>query len=105
MNTQKPKSVFRGSIGEGVAGSRRWRNQVGRGQSAVEFVLISVVVLMIMLVGVQFALIGQAALAVSQGSSALGRYASNHIPPSTGSTTSRCSIAAHLRAFRGSRPC
>jgi hypothetical protein len=31
--------------------------------------------MMVMLVGVQFALIGQAALAVSQGSSALARYA------------------------------
>jgi hypothetical protein len=41
----------------------------------VEFALISTVALMVMLVGVQFALIGQAALAVSQGASSLARYA------------------------------
>ena len=40
---------------------------------------------MIMLVGIQYALIGQAALAVSQGSSALARYATNHLPPAAGS--------------------
>jgi len=48
--------------------------RISRGQSAVEFALISTVTIMVMLVGVQFALIGQAALAVSQGSSALARY-------------------------------
>jgi Flp pilus assembly protein TadG len=41
----------------------------------VEFALISSVAMMVMMIGVQFALIGQAALAVSQGSSALARYA------------------------------
>ena len=59
--------------------------RITRGQSMVEFAMITVVALMIMLVGIQYALIGQAALAVSQASSALGRYASNHVPPSTGS--------------------
>jgi hypothetical protein len=63
------------------ANCHRWY----RGQSAVEFALISAVALIIMLVGVQYALIGQAALAVSQGSSALGRYASNNVPPAPGS--------------------
>jgi hypothetical protein len=53
----------------------RWRrSRISRGQSAVEFALISTVAMMVMLVGVQFALIGQAALAVSQGSAALARY-------------------------------
>jgi hypothetical protein len=47
---------------------------VSRGQAAVEFALISVLALAIMLIGVQFALIGQAALAVSQGASSLARY-------------------------------
>jgi len=41
----------------------------------VEFAMISALALVIMLVGIQYALIGQAALAVSQGSSALARYA------------------------------
>lgn len=51
------------------------RSRISRGQSAVEFALISTIALVVMLVGVQFALIGQAALAVSQGASALARYA------------------------------
>jgi Flp pilus assembly protein TadG len=56
--------------------SRRLRSGlISRGQSMVEFALISSVAMMVMMIGVQFALIGQAALAVSQGSSALARYA------------------------------
>jgi Flp pilus assembly protein TadG len=51
------------------------RGLISRGQSMVEFALISTVAMMVMFVGIQFALIGQAALAVSQGSSALARYA------------------------------
>jgi hypothetical protein len=54
---------------------RSRRSGISRGQSMVEFALISSVALTVMLVGIQFALIGQAALAVSQGSSALARYA------------------------------
>jgi len=50
-------------------------SRISRGQSAAEFAMISTVALVVMLIGVQFALIGQAALAVSQGSSALARYA------------------------------
>jgi Flp pilus assembly protein TadG len=50
-------------------------NRISRGQSAVEFALISVLALAVMLIGIQFALIGQTALAVSQGSAALARYA------------------------------
>jgi len=45
----------------------RWGGR-RRGQSAVELALIVPIVLVIMLVGIQFALIGQAALAVSQAS-------------------------------------
>ena len=56
--------------------SRRLRSGlISRGQSMVEFALISTVAMMVMFVGIQFALIGQAALAVSQGASALARYA------------------------------
>lgn len=53
-------------------------NRISRGQSAVEFALISVFALAMMLVGVQYALIGQAAVAVSHGSSALARYAASN---------------------------
>ena len=49
-------------------------SRICRGQSAVEFALISTVAMMVMLVGVQFAIIGQAALALSQGASAIARY-------------------------------
>jgi Flp pilus assembly protein TadG len=45
-----------------------------RGQSMVEFAMISGLVFALMLLGIQYALIGQAAVAVSQGSSALARY-------------------------------
>lgn len=54
---------------------RSRRSRISRGQSMVEFALISVLALVLMVVGVQFALLGEAALAVSQGSSALARYA------------------------------
>ncbi len=54
---------------------RRCVSRMSRGQSAVEFAMISVLALAVMLIGIQFALIGQVALAVSQGSAALARYA------------------------------
>jgi Flp pilus assembly protein TadG len=47
-----------------------------RGQAAVEFALISTLALAILLVGIQFAIIGQAALAVSQASYLGARTAS-----------------------------
>jgi len=53
----------------------RWRGRISRGQAAVEFAMISTLALLVMLVGVQYAMIGQAALAVSQGASAIARYA------------------------------
>jgi hypothetical protein len=60
----------------GVIGYKKLRgNRMSRGQSAVEFAMISVLALAVMLIGIQFALIGQTALAVSQGSAALARYA------------------------------
>ena len=40
-----------------------------------EFALISPLVLILMLVGIQYAMIGQSALALSQGASAIARYA------------------------------
>ena len=48
------------------SGSPLLRNRISRGQAAAEFALIAPVVILVMLVGVQFALIGQAALALSQ---------------------------------------
>lgn len=44
------------------------------GQAAVEFAMIAVLALMVMLLGVQFAMIGQASLSLSQGASAIARY-------------------------------
>ena len=60
------------------SGSPLLRNRISRGQAAAEFALIAPVVIIVMLVGVQFALIGQAALALSQGASALARYAAGN---------------------------
>jgi hypothetical protein len=45
----------------------------------VEFALISTFALVVMLVGIQFALLGQAAVALNQGTSALARYASEKV--------------------------
>ncbi len=61
------------SRSEQLVGSR-----ISGGQSTVEFALVSTLALIVMLVGVQFALIGQADLALSQGASALARYAAVH---------------------------
>jgi Flp pilus assembly protein TadG len=55
--------------------TRSRKRRSGRGQSTVEFALMATLSLLVLVVGVQFALIGQSALAVSQGSSALARYA------------------------------
>ncbi len=54
------------------------RGRNGRGQSTVEFALLSTLAMVILFVGVQFALIGQASLALSQGASAIARYAAVH---------------------------
>jgi Flp pilus assembly protein TadG len=69
MKTQKTRLIL----------SRSMSKRISRGQSAVEFALISVLALAVMLIGIQYALIGQAALAVSQGSSALARYAASNV--------------------------
>lgn len=49
--------------------------RISRGQSATEFALMLPLVFIVLLVGVQYAVIGQAALALSQGASGLARYA------------------------------
>ncbi len=77
MNGQNVKFVSSWSTNRNAAASRsilRLSKRGNRGQSAVEFSLISVFALMVMLLGVQYALIGQAAVAVSQGTSALARW-------------------------------
>lgn len=51
-----------------------------QGQTAVEFAMVSVLALVVMLIGVQFAMIGEAALALSQGASAIARYAAVYEP-------------------------
>ena len=61
--------------------ARKWTSP---GQAAIEFALISVLALAVMLIGIQYALIGQAAVAVSQGSSALARWAASNTGNSLG---------------------
>ena len=66
-----------------------------RGQSAVEFALISIAFLYVILLGVQFAILGQAALSLSQGASAIARYAAINEPLGTiGATYSGAPNAA-----------
>ena len=67
----------------------------------VEFALISTFVLVVMLVGIQFALLGQAAVALNQGTSALARYASENPgtvggPTGNGTVTLNSSMTALL---------
>jgi Flp pilus assembly protein TadG len=56
--------------------ARKCLARLARGQAMVEFALIAIVAIIVLVVGIQFALIGQAALAVSQLSFAGARYAS-----------------------------
>jgi Flp pilus assembly protein TadG len=60
------------SVGGDISPTTR---RISRGQAAVEFAMVSILALVVMMVGVQFALVGQAALALSQGASAIARYA------------------------------
>jgi Flp pilus assembly protein TadG len=53
-------------------------SRLSRGQTMVEFAMGAALTLVVMLIGVQFAIIGQAALAVNQGASTLARYAAVH---------------------------
>jgi Flp pilus assembly protein TadG len=87
MNAQTLKSGSpRSTIGNAAASGspRPLRKRVSRGQSAVEFAMISVLALVVMLIGIQYAMIGQAAVAVSQGSEALARYAASNVNNSLG---------------------
>jgi hypothetical protein len=60
---------------------------LSRGQSMVEFALGATLALAVMLIGIQFALIGQSALAVSQAAAALARYAAQNPGALGGPTT------------------
>jgi Flp pilus assembly protein TadG len=59
--------------------SRSRGSRMSRGQSMVEFAFLATFAIILMVVGIQYALIEQAAVAVSQGSSALARYAAQNI--------------------------
>lgn len=52
------------------------RGLLGRGQAMVEFAMIAVIAMLILFLGIQFALLGQAALAVGQLAYQGARYAS-----------------------------
>jgi Flp pilus assembly protein TadG len=58
-----------------VASLSRATSRVNRGQTAVEFAMVSVLALAVLMITIQFALIGQAWLALGQGASAIARYA------------------------------
>lgn len=60
---------------EGVVDLSRARSRISRGQTAVEFAMVSVLALVVLMITIQFAMIGQAWLALSQGASAIARYA------------------------------
>jgi hypothetical protein len=62
-------------------------SQLTRGQSMVEFAMGAAVALAVMLIGIQFALIGQSALDVSQAAAALARYAAQNPGALGGPTT------------------
>jgi TadE-like protein len=64
------RSPFIGSVVE-----MRWRRGLDRAQAMVEFALIAPLVLVLLLVGVQFAIIGAAALGLGQANYQAARYA------------------------------
>jgi len=78
MKRRNAEIILPRSTGKGAAASgspRLRRSRISWGQSATEFALILPLVFIVLLVGVQYAVIGQAALALSQGASGLARYA------------------------------
>jgi Flp pilus assembly protein TadG len=81
VNQSNGKNV-KGSAGaQAAVGSLRLpKSRIGRGQAMVEFALIATLVMMVLLVGVQFAIVGQAALSLSQGASAIARYVAVNEP-------------------------
>jgi Flp pilus assembly protein TadG len=82
MVNQYDGQNVRGSEGAqaAVGSPRLLKSRIRRGQAMVEFALISTLVMMVLLVGVQFAIVGQAALSLSQGASAIARYVAVNEP-------------------------
>lgn len=87
MNEQKAKAIF------------RRKNRVSRGQSMVEFAFIAPLAIVVMVVGIQYAIIGAAAEAVSQGAAALARYAANNggLQGTTNGTVTYSSLPAAVQ--------
>src|SRR5437879_583367 len=96
------KTVFRRNTG-GAAATSGWgllRSRVSRAQAMVEFAMIAPLAIIVMVVGVQFALVGQAALALSQGSSALARYAA--VNPGTIGSNGHVTLTAPMKQLLSS---
>jgi len=74
--TNFPLSTARGAAAFGSPWQHRSR--ISEGQSATEFALILPILFIVLLVGIQYAVLGQAALALSQGASGLARYEAVH---------------------------
>lgn len=66
----------------------------------VEFALLSSLAMIVMLVGVQYALLGQAMLAVSQGASAIARYAAVNSAAAVGGKTGNGTITLNGTALQ-----
>jgi Flp pilus assembly protein TadG len=104
MNGHKAMTIFRRNRGRAPAAfgaPRPRRSRISRGQSMVEFALISTVALVVMLVGIQFAIIGQAALAVAEGSSALARYAAKNLLASSICDNSCGNLTLNIASYSG----
>ena len=63
---------------KGVADLSRAASRISRGQTMVEFAMVSVLALVVLMITIQLAMIGQAWLALGQGASAIARYAAVH---------------------------
>ena len=73
--------------------------RISRGQSMVEFAMIAPLALIVLFVGVQYAIIGQTALALSQGASAIARYVAVNEPQGSVSSTFSGNPTAAMQAL------
>jgi Flp pilus assembly protein TadG len=97
MNRRKTVFMQNTTKGAAACGQRRPRSsRISRAQSAVEFAMIAPLVFIVMFVGIQYAIIGQAALALSQGASAIARYAA--VNPGTVSSGAASGLPAAVQA-------
>lgn len=97
MTVKSVRRRVNGALRLAAIPKRLFPQSLRRGQAMVEFALIASVALVVLLVGIQFALIGQAALAVSQGSYYAARYAAVHNDVAPG-CTSNCDITSQVSA-------